>query len=726
MSSLPSATQSSRRCTACGSEIKESTYQMRAADEAHTSVWSCGMCPLDPSRISFSDTKRNSFESYPLLSRLRALSDRRCASRRPIGSYTHLETFLTEPPAMLPGSKEVLNIRRPCSVPGEGYNSLSRAHFSQEGVYAGSVVRLTSTEEISSKCYLASYTLYKVEDESALGSAEADGTVFLLLPGYGRAAYVHKRQVGDRSTYVAVVPMRCSSPQQTKEAVMTLCLLGVKWPGITGFVTRDRLASINNLSPRAWDSRRIQRRGAKYTPKVDGERAYVLVFKGIMHVFSRSKGYPHIGLRVLKRRLECESPVVVDVENTVSHGMFLIDMLTWSDGRASPRERDCAWFLKEFSKLQELTGDGLVREKGYYDSLQEAEKESRDSRYPTDGVIALWPGTTTSRKMKAEKSVELSVEEGGCLSTSDGDNVLKEMDVPQGVSSGDIVEVRFKLCEDGKSVRARPMFKRADKACANGSSAVASVLSSFSSVVRDNETRRREVLMWCDSLKQHLIRVALSKKGSRRIVIDVGTGTGQSLDVLTSDKGVSYLLVEPSEERCEMLRRRTGVRKIMKDPREIMSVARSLKLGSQTYAIANMELSQIMSEEDLMKLIGNDVAFVSATFSAHFVVAELYELCTHWSIPMVGCMYPYDGVDVGDSLVKALGVTMTRSTSARCTVKWGGDVKYEEPYTAIQEYQPFSTVTRAIDLVPPPNIGSDRDAWNICSKVYMIENLQGL
>ncbi|KAH9875771.1 hypothetical protein IAQ61_003235 [Plenodomus lingam] len=101
--------------------------------------------------------------------------------------------------------------------------------------------------------------------------------------------------------------------------------------------------------------------------------------------------------------------------------------------------------------------------------------------------------------MKLEKSIELLVSQNNSL---------------------------LKLCSNGKDVITKPIFKRVDKVKANGTSAVMAVLSSFSLVRRDDETRRREVLMWCDSLKQHLIKLALERKGSRKVVIDVGTGTG--------------------------------------------------------------------------------------------------------------------------------------------------------------------------------------------------------
>ena len=721
----PRRKDTTRTCRACGSVVKEQMYQMRAADEAHTSVWSCGMCPLDPQRISFGDPKPVVHQSYPRRLHVKAPSGSKCASQKPTRTSAFLEVTLTDMPRLAINASALPNVRHPCSVPSDKYACPSRAHFYDRGLFAGEIVCLTSTEEISPKCTVKQVSCYNAEESLVLGYPETDGTVSELRLPRERTLYVHSRTINGRSAYAVIVPMTRNDLQNVRKAVLDFLEAGPRWPSITGFITRSHLASINNLSPRAWDSKRIQKKGAVYTPKVDGERVYVLVFKGMMHVFSKGKGHLHVGCAILERRVLSEVPIVVDAENTVSHGMFLIDMLTSSEGQPAPRERDYSWSIQQFNELQKLTGCSIAKVKPYVRTLLEAEMISLRAKYPTDGVIALWPHTTTSRKMKMEKSVELRVENDETLCTSDGDVVFEGVALPIGVERGEIVEARFKLCDDGKEVMMKPLFRRVDKTSANSTSAVTAVLSSFGCVKRDDEARRREVLIWCDSLRQHIFKSALNRRGSRKIVVDVGTGTGQSLDVLSPDRGVSYLLVEPSAQKCEMLKRRTGTHKVMVDAKEIMSVIRSLKSGSQVYAIANMELSRITSDEELMKLISGEIAFVSATFSAHFVTAELYDLCTYWGVPMAGCMYAYNDVEVGLFLVKALGVSMKRVSNAECSVKWGGDEEYPEPYTVTQEYQPFCSLSKGIDIVCPPNKESDEEAWNICSKVWIIENFQG-
>lgn len=710
------------RCLACGSEIKEHMYQARAADEAHTSIWSCDNCPVDASRVSTSIPRQSPHTSFPRRLHVRVPSNEKCPSHRSSVKVSCLEVSLADVPHSFVGVERKQNIRVPCIVPGEGPLAHYRAHYLKSGAYQGNVIRLGGSESLSPRCAIQIVYTYGQQDQPD-GCEEVDGTVSEVELGAELKAYFYHRVIAGHHNYTLSIPMGQVRWPYVRDTLMLMQCLGIHWPGILGFVTRDKLGSINNLSPRAWDSKRIQKRGAVYTPKVDGERVYVLVYGGVAHVFSRGGKYSHIGLRVVERPIDGGLVVVVDAENTVSHGLVFIDMLTDSNGKAAPRERDIKWSLEEFRKLTSRSGGMIVSMKPYTDSLVEAERISSMSLYPTDGIVGIWPGTTTSRKIKSIKSIELELLEDMSLATSDGDVVVKGVDVPRGTVKGDILEVRFKLNRDGSSIRALPLFKRTDKLKANSTSAVSAVLSSFSTVKKDDETRRRGALMWCESLKQHLFKKMLDLKGSKKIVLDIGTGTGQSLDVLSSERGVSYILVEPDEGRCKSLQRRTGVKKVVSDPRDLMFEVRALKLGIRTYAVANMELCAITSDEDLMRVLKEEVAFVTATFSAHFVVQELYYICTYWSLPMVGCLYAYDEVEVGECLVNTLGVKMKRISPVTCEVKWGGDHVYTEPYVTTLEYRSFCTPVKAIEILQPPNRDLDRDVWDICSKVYVVENL---
>jgi hypothetical protein len=692
---------------------------MRAADEPSTEVWSCGNCPIDESRVRFSEPTVQKHTSYPRVLHRKSASDVTYAGTSKSTLCSYAELSLSCVPSHYINSEPVNNTRYPCAV-NDSNGVRVPAHVYDAGVYAGMVVHIKHSTTMSPKCRIIEVRAHNNSDTRALSTPERDGVV-RTSDGKGQHdIYVYSRSVSTELVHTAVVRLDNFDADTKHSALVALHSIQEVWPDIRGFVSKDYLSTVNNLSPRAWDSKRIQKRGAIYSPKVDGERAYVVVYKGVAHVFSKGKGYAHIGWRILEKEHDSHKPVVVDVENTLSYGCFFIDMLTDRKGNMSPKTRDYGWSLKEILWLRQKLNIEFITFKPYYNTLKEAEASCSSFLCPTDGVVALWEGDTTARKMKQERSIELLLRENGDLVSSDGDVVIEAAPVPIGIEPGSIVEVRFKLNKDGSSIMSRQLFKRTDKVGANSSSAVSSVLESFSCVSRSDETRRRNVTMWCDSLRSSLVKEAVNKCGDRKVIMDVGSGTGQSLDSLTNDRGVSYILIEPDEAKCEQLKRRAGVGKVSTEPRDILSNIRGLKSGSQTYMVLCCTLSQIVSDEDLMSSIHTEIGAALATFSAHFVVSDLYDLSTYWSIPVVGCFYPYDNIVTSQYLVNTLGVRMKKDTETSCSVVWGGDKKYEEPCTVTSEYQVFSSVYKATEMLQAPGQQLDEDVFNICNKIYVI------
>lgn len=710
-----------RFCRACGSQITQKLYQMRSADEASTPTWSCDSCPLDESRVRFSDPGVHRHASYPRVSHNKSASEPTYTCSAPVRSYLYVELALSGPlPSTSSDHKAFDNIRYRCSVLDQNVGRKVPAHRYVAGAHAGCTITVKENSALSPKCRVMRAEVYGSDTLMDTSKEEKDGVVRAVTTAGGHEAYLYSTDVAEKRLHFAVLKIDGKGDAEVHTALMALHSVQQSWPDIRGFVSRDYLSTINNLSPRAWDSKRMQKRGATYSPKVDGERAYVLVYQGIAHMFSKGKGHYHVGWRVLRKRRSSPKPVVVDVENTLSYGCFFIDMLTDGHGDLSPKVRDYAWSVDEMVKLGKQLDIDFILFKPYYATLKEAEEACARSTYPTDGVVALWGGSTTARKMKQERSIELVLKNSGELATSDGDVVIREAPLPASAETGDVLEVRFKLAKDGKSVVSAPLFQRTDKSSANTTSAVCSVLESFSCVSKSDETRRRNVTMWCDSLKSSLVREAVRRCGDRKIIMDVGTGTGQSLDALTDDKGVSYILMEPDKDKCEWIRRRAGVSKVWSNPRDILSNIRHLKSGSQTYMVLCCTLNDLVSDEELMGFVHAEIGAVTATFSLHFVVAELYELSTYWSLPVVGCFYPYDGVQTGGSLIDTLGIKMEKVSETRCTVKWGRDERYTEPCTVLSECQVFSSVSKATDFLQAPGAELDREVFDVCNKVYVV------
>lgn len=126
--------------------------------------------------------------------------------------------------------------------------------------------------------------------------------------------------------------------------------------------------------------------------------------------------------------------------------------------------------------------------------------------YPTDGVVAIRGDGTSAKKLKGEKAIELSMMEDGSLCTSDGDTVVRRYPQSETLRPWNVVELKFTLAADGRTIDSQAAFRRVDKRVPNGTGAVMGVLGSCGTVRRDDEARRRAVLMWCDTLRERLFR----------------------------------------------------------------------------------------------------------------------------------------------------------------------------------------------------------------------------
>ena len=137
---------------------------------------------------------------------------------------------------------------------------------------------------------------------------------------------------------------------------------------------------------------------------------------------------------------------------------------------------------------------------------------------------------------------------------------------------------------------------------------------------------------------------AASRCGNKKIVLDVGSDSGISLDNLANDRGVSSLFIEPDKDKCAQLRRRAEVSKVWTHTMYVLANVRGLKSGSQTNMVLGCTLGRTLSDEQLMTFIYVEIGAPTATFGTHFVVVDLYDLSTYRSIPIVCCFYPYDNV----------------------------------------------------------------------------------
>lgn len=705
------------RCKACGAEIKEHRYQGRAADEAHSVVYSCNNCPLETSRISFSPPASDDMITFPR-QYLRRLSSVTINSDDRVGELMRVVSIVPTLDHVEPAGDWNANITTSRSVLKSGRAVPSVGTLSTAGECGPSTIVVRSRFQASSTVAIEYLDEYRTGRSGNIENVRVDGMVRSVhLPGgYSCAAYDYGSNASPRYELKAVC--KAKSTPALRRMLLEVMYKQADFFTMIESMGRSEVQMIGNLSPRAWDERKMQKDGYVYTMKVDGERAYLVIWGMIAHLYRRAKYPTLIGWFVLSKAVPTSKPIVVDVENTMTHGMYLIDMLTDRNGSPSPRSRGYEWVADEFAAIRTLIHPLTVTVRKYFSSLQDAESYSSQSTCPTDGVVASHILDTTARKMKTERSIELMLCESGALVTANGDEVVSLKSTPASIKPSDIVELRFTLSKNGKSILVSDVFKRSDKDKANDTSAVMSVLRSFPGVQSDVDTRRRMALMWCSTLKSTIVERACAGDRTKKIVLDVGSGDGQAIDELSKVEWVSYILVEPDRAKCEKLARRVGCKEISIDPRSILSSIRSLKAGSSQYHIVNVELSKILEDTDVMTALSKEAKAVTSLFSAQYVMGELYDMREKWGIPIYGCAYLYDGIQIGGYLINKLGVVMKRVSDAECSVMWGGDSMYKEPYVTSKEYETFCNVVKGSSLTDPPSPDADPDVNDICTKVF--------
>lgn len=713
-------------CGNCGEVMKEIQYQARSADEAQRTIFKCFNCPLDSSRLDFESmpSQPSSVWSSPR----RKTSD---VDGTPVKARYRFTRYVLQIP--VPRSKQLT----------QGATAYECRRVTILGVRgsAGYTYRLPRTAEImdvsphnmgEGTCVVR----YPAGQPGAWGTVEAMDEYFIPChadssESYVTGNYMRTENVGGRECFyvqksgsdrISICCEIMDMEDDYWDAMRAFHSVGYLPATLYDVMDNTDVGRLSNLSPRAWDSPAPTTCEYIYTSKADGQRMWILVYGRICYYVSR------LGKRQILGWWLCGGsagkhglPVVADVEFLAHGKSVLIDILIDSHGNTAPVSRDMRWVLESWHDLWSRVPDIPITMRKYFETVGEAKAYAVSEGYPCDGVVGIGMRTTEALKIKDIRSMELELK-GNVLVSSDGDAVLSYD--PQGrFADGDILEVRFSITNGRGKMLAHEVFERTDKTAANSTSVCKDIIvCALRDIQSPGDIQRRVAVTWCQELRGRIIDMAWGTKRDGNIVLDLGAGDGQSLDTLRTREHGAYILVEPDKDKCEKLARRAGVKRIHTDPMSLISVVQSLQKGSQQYAIIQCLAEQVVECAELMKHLRQRIRCATATFSAQFCISAL-DTCSDLGIPFIGCCYLYDGVKVGENLLDTSGVTMARTSSTLCSVKWGGDTVYTEPAVASKDFNGISRVSRASSIRRLPDAGADKEANTICSKIYVITSI---
>jgi hypothetical protein len=485
------------------------------------------------------------------------------------------------------------------------------------------------------------------------------------------------------------------------------------------YIPNDTVMRLSNLSARAWDATSAPESGHVFTCKPDGERMWLLLY-GYTWYMVQPKFRGHIRQwHVSQSHANVNNIIVLDVEYLGRHGMVLIDVLTTANGAPAPVTRDMNWVINQFHEINEQYQPPNVDIRQYFRDYKLASTYASTVPYPVDGIVAIRDGSTEILKVKSVKSMELQHTGNGNLASADGTHIASSPSAAA-FDTESIIEVRFTVDKQTKSICVTKVFQRSDKVTANSTSAIVNIVTSAITLHTRDDNDRRAALLWCNELRKKIHKRALAKPSNNVIILDIGSGNGQSLDSMMMSDKLSYVFVEPDEQKCKALARRTRTTRIFKDPSEIIPTIRSLKTRLVGSVILNCTLSDIVNCDDLVHKLLPELKCIMCTFSMHFVVDELQEIRSISDVPIYGCGYLYDDADEKGTLVDSSGVTMRIVDDDNATVKWGSDAKYTEPVTMTQHYAGVGTVVKAASLLKLPDANISPGAVSVCDKVYVL------
>lgn len=645
------------RCISCNSILQRIEYQARSADEAHKVIHRCPKCPLDITKFS-NELSKSHIHLGKTIRKRNVLPevDSTAHSCMVIVCVTTKNRFI---------SHDVHSVKAICS----NFIDLSHRVFKGyvSGPWKGRMISIVS--------------------EIPLGANISMQTVQVLdrVPGsYPKYCDFEYIELGSDFAILkkdSVTLCKMFTTEDTtniSDWITSVYLMGTQPISLANHINNIKLGAISNITARAYDASSVTNDSYLFSTKPDGERLWMTRL-GMVWVFSRRLMDHTIQGWIIDDFCHMQSKhmigPILDVEILWGHKAILIDVLMDEHGIISSHDRTLDWINEKFEFLKtQFSALDSIEARPFYSSIASADTYRKSVDYPTDGLVAVSKTGTDMLKLKPIKSIELEFIQGGYFVTREGTKLFQtlETDVYQ---IGSIVEIRISL-EAGQPL-IHKNFVRPDKKVANSDSVIDSILRSCEESTSKNVIRTT-IWRWSNSLRLKLYERASILMKDKHIILDIGSGSGQSTEAFSKIPNASFILVEPDPHKCKLLAKRLGVRNIDKDPRSFIPLIPQLKRGNKTYHIINTTLQEILADSvATMNMIGI-VGCMISSFSIHFI-HDCLEKIIESKVPFIGSYYSYDDIPIGKCIIDDSDLVMKRVSKDTATVQWGRDEIYNEP-----------------------------------------------
>lgn len=422
-----------------------------------------------------------------------------------------------------------------------------------------------------------------------------------------------------------------------------------------------------------------------YVAKVDGERCLLVKVGSMWVLCSFYKSMMVVGYFPAMRATDCSSVTwIVDVEVTMDGIIVAIDVLVDGTGTIAMSDRTLDNnILMDMLTVQVEIPRLYIRD--YFDTFDECSMQLEELPFPCDGVLAMFRTGVTCLKLKSAKSIELQYR----LDTSNNDMaelVTADQHVMYKVHSGafndgDIVELRLMVDVDAETVQIVHVVWRPDKLKANLIEAVSKVMRSNSTSLHMQMAQRYVITTKCFALRTAIYSMTEHCSIMPHVLLDVGTGRGQSMDVMRDrSKYSSCIMLEPDKKALEQLVARYPFVTAYFIGDDVDKVLSNVGTSRGFFMALCMTLEQFWTLPLGRMVIERHVGAITCVFAINFVVELVREINIVTGVPVLGCCYMYDSANSDGVLVDSFGIVMriVDKVNGVVTVTWDGD-KYAEP-----------------------------------------------
>jgi hypothetical protein len=704
-------------CNSCGNALVNIEYQARSADEAHRIITKCINCPIDAQKISVSTKLCKSRAIFRKLVPMTAnITHTNYTYKGSLVYYTFDNIDLREFKDMIPlyrTSEQIYNASRHIeeTVWKNSHNIVSDHMIVRE------------TNALTSNCTKVICDSYLLTTSHS--SSVIDGG-YRMVDIPGTMSYVY-RHIYEKDVRISLIVFPYDTSLTDVDIIQEVHISGFYPSRISNILNITMTSNIMNLMTRAWDVNISDVINFVATVKVDGERMFLWIDGCIAYVTRRGSIDEIRSWIPLTRFYTKETVACIDTEFCYSTGFFLIDILCDLAGELAPKTRNITWLATTALAHKEILQELNVRLRPYW-LLTDSVLPSNVSNIPNDGIVAIHPDDLAARKVKSTRSIELRADEyRDTFITEDGIVPFKDLALPNPVEFNRIYELRITLTSEYGKYILNDVFIRVDKHTANKSDVVANIcLLKDSDGVSDDTTKydenvRRSALMWCNNLTHKINTFVENIQDSKSIIIDVGTGDGQSLDNMShNNTKISRVFIEPDLDKCVKLARRLRIyssnpsnRTTQFSVARLRSSAKSLMIRSTKYFVCNISFEDLLKDDTTMNLLKSNIRAIVCTFSIHFLSEFIPSYPVISDLRLIGTAYVYDDVDSDGSLIDEHGVMMKRNTDFTCSVSWGNDDIYTEPFTTTTDYKYYASIT-------VPELASNSEFYNICKHIRVI------